>query len=87
MAGEQMPFQKKSGIIPVGSKKRCSKKCLKKYMTPDMQEYQGRTFAEKVDYCVSAHYVCCKPGSGNDDSQKIDVREDCRKKVSAQEKQ
>ena len=51
-------------------------------MKPDLAEYQGETFAEKVDYCVSAHYVCCKPDPKNEQKDRKDIREECKERVS-----
>ena len=75
-----MPIQKK-----VRSKKetsRCRKTCLKKYMKPNLEDYQGTTFAEKVDYCISAHYACCKPDKDKDRADQKDIWEECREKIS-----
>lgn len=64
---------------------RCRKSCLKKYKKPNLRGYRGKTFTEKVDYCVSSHYVCCKP-EADLDAVHADIRAKCIEEV-AQERQ
>lgn len=59
-------------------KDRCRRSCLKKYMKPDLQKYQGSDYREKLDSCLAAHYVCCKPDPG-DHQDPIEI---CRERVS-----
>ena len=62
----------------------CRKSCLKKYKKPNFRGYQGKTFKEKVDYCISAHYVCCKP-EVNLDAPHPDIRTQCIEEISQEE--
>ncbi len=79
-----MSIQKKNRSKKQNS--RCRKTCLKKYMKPKLEGYQGNTFAEKVDYCVSTHYVCCKPDPDKDRTEQKGILEKCRGKVSEDER-
>jgi len=68
-----MPKQK--SLNRSGEPGRCSKKCLKKYMKPDLVEFQGETYRERFDSCLSAHYVCCKHDLDEDPADRKDAFE------------
>ena len=60
----------------------CREKCLKKYMKPDLREYRGNSFGAMVDYCVSAHYACCKSEPNQDKAEQKDIWQECKDRVS-----